>query len=229
MTGAVGLFNDWLVTSGEGFDESASQVTARVTGLPFVSKDESSLIHLALGVRYNDAKEGLRYLARPEFNQAPVYVDTGAFTAEHTLTYDLEASLRRGPIWLASEWVRNAVKAPELENPVFSGFHVSGSWTLTGEMRPYNRRNGTFGPVPVAKSINQGGYGALELSARYSSLNLSDGLIDGGKINVISLGLNWYLTPMFTFNLNYRHILLDRFDIRGHSSGIMARVILVLE
>jgi phosphate-selective porin OprO/OprP len=96
-------------------------------------------------------------------------------------------------------------------------------------MGPYNRRNGTFGPVPVAKSIHQGGLGAWELSARYSSLNLSDGLIDGGKIDVISLGLNWYLTPTFIFNLNYRNIILDRFELRGRSSGVMARIILVLE
>lgn len=229
MTGAVGVFNEWLVTSGKSFNESASQITARFTGLPFISKDDSNLIHLALGIRYNDAKEGLGYRSRPEFNQAPVYVDTGAFEAEHTLTYDLEVSLRRGPFWLASEWVHNRVKAPELENPVFSGFHISGSWTLTGEMRPYNKRNGTLGPVPVSKSIHQGGLGAWELSTRYSSLDLSDGLIDGGKIGVVSLGLNWYLTPTFTFNLNYRYILLDHFGIRGRSSGIMARVILLLE
>jgi phosphate-selective porin OprO/OprP len=103
MTGAIGVFNDWLVTSGESFDESASQVTARVTGLAFVSEDESNMLHLALGARYNDAKEGLRYRARPEFNQAPAYVDTEGFVAEHTLTYDLEVALRRGPFWFTSE------------------------------------------------------------------------------------------------------------------------------
>ena len=228
MTGAVGIFNDWLVTS-ETFDESATQVTGRVTGLPFVSKDDSSLIHLALGIRYNDAKEGLRYLSRPEFNQSPVYVDTDAFEAEHTLTSDLEVSLRRGPFWLESEWVRNTVKAPDLEDPVFSGFFLSGAWTLTGEMRPYKRRNGTFGPVPVSKPVNQGGAGAWELTARYSSLDLSDGLVDGGSVDIVSLGLNWYPTPTFARNLNYRTIVLDRFGLRGRSSGIMARVIMMLE
>lgn len=228
LNGAVGLFNDWIVTS-ESLDESATQVTGRVTGLAFSNEGESSLLHLALGVRYNDAKGGLRYLSKPEFNQAPVYVDTESFTAEHTWTYDLEVSLRRGPVWLSSEWIRNEVKAPELEDPVFHGFQVAGSWALTGEMRPYNKRNGTFGPTPVAKSVKQGGIGAWEFSARYSYLNLSKGLLEGGKTYIVSLGFNWFLTPTFSFSLNYRNVLLDRFGIRGRSSGLMARVILMLE
>ena len=225
---AAGVFNDWFDAS-QRFDESASQVIGRVTGLAWVTEDDSHLLHLGLGVLYSDGKEGLRYRAAPELNQSPVFVDTGPLEAERALTSDLEVSWRRGPYWVAAEFLRSEVQSPQLGNPVFSGYHVTGSWILTREMRAYNRRNGTLGPVPVSRSVYQGGPGAWEVTARYSSLDLSDGLVDGGEMDILSLGLNWSLTPTFTVNLNYRRIVLDRDGVRGRSDGIMGRVILMLE
>lgn len=174
-------------------------------------------------------KEGLHYRAAPEFNQSPVFVDTGPLEAESAVTYDLELSWRRGPWWVAAELLRSGVESPQLGNPVFTGYHVSGSWVLTREMRPYNRRSGTLGPVPVSRSVYQGGPGAWEVTARYSRLDLSDGQVDGGEMDIVSLGLNWFLTPTFAVNFNYRHIVLDRDGVRGRSDGLMGRVILMLE
>jgi phosphate-selective porin OprO/OprP len=225
---AAGVYNDWFDAS-QSFDESSTDVAGRVTGLVWVKEDDSNLLHLGLGARYTDAKEGIRYLAGAEFGRSPVFVDTGTLEAEGALTYDLEVSWRRGPYWIAAEFVRGEVSAPQLGNPVFGGYHVTGSWILTREMRAYNRRNGTFGPVPVSRSVYQGGKGAWEVTARYSSIDLSDGSVDGGEMDIFSLGLNWWLTPTFAAIFNYRHVVLDRYGIRGRSNGIMYRLILVLE
>jgi phosphate-selective porin OprO/OprP len=130
---------------------------------------------------------------------------------------------------VSAEWVRNDIDAPYLGNPQLGGYHITGSWILTGEMRPYNRRNGTLGPVPVARSIDHGGYGAWELTGRYSSVDLSDGSLSGGEMDIFSLGLNWILKPTFMLNLNYRHVDLDRFGIVGKSDGLMGRVILMMD
>lgn len=228
MAWAGGIYNDWFDTS-QRFSESSNQVSGRMTGLAYVSDDESHLLHLGLAARYNDAKEALRYRALGEFGKSPVFVDTGPFEAERTFTYDMEVSWRLGPYWLAAEFVRNDVEAPDLNNPVFSGYHLTGSWILTREMRDYIRRNGTFGPVPVSRAVNHGGPGAWEVTARYSGVDLSDGGLDGGEMGIISVGLNWYPTPTATANFNYRHVTLDRFGIRGRSDGIMYRLILMLE
>jgi phosphate-selective porin OprO/OprP len=225
---AGGVFNDWF-DEGQRFNESANQVIGRISGLPYANRDESHLLHLGLGVRYTDAREGIRYGASPEFNQAPIYVFTDSLEANFALTYDLEVSWRRGPFWISAEFLRNKIEAPQLNNPVFGGFHVSGSWILTREMRSYNKRNGTFGAVPVSRSVYQGGPGAWEIAARYSSLSLSDGLVDGGEMDIFSLGVNWWLTPTFGVNINYRYIMLNRYGIRGRSSGIMYRLLLMLE
>lgn len=234
FTWAIGGFNDWFDAS-QGFDESASQVVGRITGLPFISEDESNLFHLGLGVRYTDAKEGLRYRTDPEFNLSPVFVDTCVsdddclFDADSATAIDLEASWRRGPFWLHGEYLRNNVAAPDSGDPVFYGYHITSSWIVSKEMRVYNRRSAVFGPVPVARSVYQKGWGALELALRWSFLDLTDGEIAGGGISILSAGLNWWLTPYFGCSLYYRTIELDRFGLVGNSDGMLVRVTLMLE
>lgn len=100
---------------------------------------------------------------------------------------------------------------------------------LTGEMRPYNIRNGTFGAAPVARSVNQNGKGALELSARWSRLDMTDGLIEGGEMDIASLGVTWWLTPTFLVSANYREVWNTRLGFEGRSSGFNTRVLLILE
>jgi phosphate-selective porin OprO/OprP len=228
MTWAGGVFNDWI-DSGSSFGNSASQAIGRVTWLPMISEDESNLLHVGVGMRYTNAKEGVQYLTEPEFNKSPLFVDTGPITADDAYTYNLEASWRKGPIWISSEYTRTDVSSASSGDPNFNSFYVAGSWILTGEMRAYNKKSGILGPIPVAKSVYQGGKGAWELTARWSTVDLTDGLIDGGDMDILSLGANWWLTPFFNFNLNYRYITLDRMGINGHSSGLMGRLTLMLE
>jgi len=228
MTWAGGVFNDWL-DSDESFSNGATQYIGRVTWLPWFSEDESNLVHLGLGLRYSDAEEGFRAATEPEFNQSPVFVDTDHQLADSTIAYNLEASWRKGPIWLHGEYIFNDVDAPSIGNPDFTGYNLTGSWALTGEMRGYNRKSGIFSPLPISRSVDDGGWGAWEVAARISDIDLTEGLIDGGEMQIISLGLNWWLTPVFNVNLNYRWVTLDRFGLSGDSNGFNTRVVLMLE
>ena len=45
------------------------------------------------------------------------------------------------------------------------------------------------------------GWGALELAARYSSMDLSEA--HAGILNDITIGLNWYLNPCTRVMFNY--------------------------
>ena len=228
MTWAGGVFNDWIESS-DSIGEGATQVIGRVTWLPFVSDDESNLVHLGLGLRHTNGKEGVRYLTEPEFNKSPIYVDTGFIDADSAFQYNLEATWRRGPYWLAAEYVGTDVDSPGSGDLEFGGYHITASWILTGEMRAYNFKSAILGPVPVAKTVYQGGKGAWELGFRYSSLDLSDGPVDGGKMDIVSLGVNWWLTPFFSVTSNYRHIENDKDGFNGESSGWMIRILLLLE
>ena len=109
------------------------------------------------------------------------------------------------------------------------GYHIDVSWAVTGEMRPYRKRSGIFDPLPVSRPVNQGGRGALETAFRYSRLDLTDGTVDGGKMDILSLGVNWWLTRYARFSVDYRYITLDRFGTQGDSSGLNVRLMLMLD
>ena len=231
-TWAGGVFNDWFDVN-QDFNESSSQLVGRATWLPYISENESALIHLGFGGRYSDAKEGVQFLTEPEFNQSPLFVDTGFHQADHTMTYNLEASLRSGPFWFASEYTQTDVASSVLNDPTLDGYHLTLSWLMTGGVRSYNRRNGTLGRVPIIRTVEQGGWGTWETAIRWSELDLNDRALEGGDLDVLSLGLNWYLNPVMTANINYRYITLDKADefgnsLHGTSSGINTRIVLLL-
>ncbi|NRB39225.1 MAG: hypothetical protein HRU20_12275 [Pseudomonadales bacterium] len=228
MTWAAGLFNNG-VDNGESVSDSANQLIGRVTGVAYESKDKNSLWHLGAGYRLSDAKKGFQYFTEPEFNSSPRFVDTGLHAAAKIETLQLESSYRSGPLWLHGEYMVSQVDADVLNNPAFGGYHLTASWVLSGESRRYNRRNGTFGPVPIAQSVYNGGWGAWETAIRWSDIDLTDEGIDGGEMDILSLALNWWLSPIFNVNVNARHIWLDQGGVNGESNGINARLLLILE
>ena len=225
---AVGAFNNW-VDSGESFSDTASVLVGRATWAPAFLQSESNLLHVGLGLRRSDAKQPLRARSEPEFDNAPLYVDTGPLPADDQMTYNLEAYWRNGPYMLGFEYIGTDVNSPQSGNPFFSGYHLTGSWAVTGEMRGYRKRSGTFDPLPVARPVNQGGWGTVELAFRYSNTDLTDGTVDGGEMDIYSLGVNWWFTRSAHLALNYRHIDLDRFGTQGDSSGLNARILLMLD
>ena len=69
---------------------------------------------------------------------------------------------------------RRARAASTLPDPDFAGYYLQGSWILTGESRRYNAATGSFqNPRPMVPFSSNGGFGALELAARYSRMNLN--------------------------------------------------------
>ena len=230
----IGVFNNWF-DDDQDFKESATQYAGRLTWAPLHTEDDSSLLHLGVGYRYSNAKEGFRYLTEPEFNQSPVYVDTSfgqdsaLLPADKLETWNIELYWRRGPLWLGSEYTQSKVDSPQYGNPKFDGYWIGLSWVLTGEMRAYNKKSGVFGGVPVSRSVYQNGKGAWELTARWSNVDLNDGRVKGGDMNIASLGLSWWLTPFFGVNMNYRYIWNTRNGVQDTSSGLNSRVVLLLE
>jgi len=235
LSWAGGLFNDWLDTGGSRSD-SSSQVIGRVTGLPWITEDESNLLHLGIGYRYSNAKEGLATGTEPEINMAPEFVNIDpAFTADRLDAVNYELSWRKGPFWLSSEYTKTKVKDAPGGDLGFSSYHVAASWILTGEMRPYNYKSGSLGFVPVSRPVNQGGWGAWEFDLRYSYLDLTDRDIFGGEMDVYSLALNWWLRPTVNVNINWRYVELDKPAepggpiLHGQASGFVSRVLLILD
>lgn len=227
-TWAAGLFKNF-VDSDTSFSATPTEITARITALPFLSDDESNLLHVGLGIRYSTASLPYTVKADAEFFQAPTFASLVDLKVDHFLTYVIELYWREGPILLGSEYIGNHVSSGDKGINHLGGWNVTGTWAVTGEMRKYRSRSGIFDPLPVSRPVGVGGYGALEVTSRYSAINLSGGALDGGIMRTFSLGANWWLSAKAQFGCDYRIITLDRFNAKGNSSGLNFRLMLILE
>ncbi len=64
---------------------------------------------------------------------------------------------------------------------------------------------------------------------RWSSLNQTDGLIASGELDIFSLGLTWWLSPVFIIHANDRYIESEHGGFSVNSSAVMMRFLLLLE
>ncbi|MDY6842480.1 MAG: porin [Thermodesulfobacteriota bacterium] len=210
LTWAFGTFLD---TDSYGDDDGAKSniaVTARITGLPWY-EGKDKLLHLGLGYSYRDAKDNTHRLReRPEAHLVSRFVDTGSINANLENRFGLEAAFVCGPFSLQGEYMGTVVDARNMSDPYFSGYYVYASYFLTGEHRVYKKSGGVFDRVKPRKDfVRASGMGAWEIAFRYSGLDLTDEAIQGGELEDISFGINWYLNPNLRAMFNYVRADLD--------------------
>jgi phosphate-selective porin OprO/OprP len=209
--GAFANTNDF----GDGSLESNGAVTARVTALPVYQDKGVALVHVGASYsRRSVTDDMLRVSSRPEVHTADNFVDTGSFAADGLDLYGLEAAVVLGPSSLQAEYIMAEAdgKGATSGDPSFDGWYVYGSLFLTGEHRAYKTREAAFSRVkPESNAFSgDGGLGAIELTARYSAIDLDDRNIAGGQLDDVTLGINWYLNPNMRIMLNYISADLDK-------------------
>ena len=74
-----------------------------------------------------------------------------------------------------------------------------------------------------------GSFSSCIFGVRWSSLNRTDGLIVSGKLDIFSLGLTWWLSPVSNINANDRYIESEHGGFSVNSSAVMTRFPLLLE
>ena len=203
-------------------------LAARITGLPWYEEEGRGLLHLgvsynfrARNVNENGAEE--KFSTRPEsYLTDEKLVDTGNISATRSNLINVELAWVWGPFSLQGEYFHAFTNG--LGNPNFWGYYIYGSFFLTGEHRNYNSTNGVFTSIKPKQNFNplKGGWGALEIAARYSYINLnnSSGGISGGKEDNVTLGLNWYLRPNLRLVFNYVWVRSRNFNIEDGRANI---------
>ena len=151
-------------------------------------------------------------------------VNTGNINASHVEQWGVEGVAEFGSLYTQAGYFDYKIdrRASVLSDPNFTGWYAQASWVLTGETRDYNKANGAFSaPKPDAPLGENGSWGAWELAARYSDLDLnyhegevghktpSDG-VRGGNQKILTLGLNWYPNSVIRFDFDYEHIDISR-------------------
>ncbi len=226
MTWSAGWFNNWL-DDDLSFSQSGSVFAGRISGLPIVANGGRRLLHLGVSGVYRQAQDGnFKLRSVPEVYEAPDFVDTGSFPADHGSSVGAELAMVEGPVEVSAESTWTAVASPQTGDPHFQGFYVMASWCLTGESRPYDRQLGAFGAIRPAQpfSFRHGGRGAWELAARYSRIDLTSGTLDGGEFERWSGGLFWRPTEQWRFEFNYGYGRLERGGIVGRTDFYQLRL-----
>lgn len=133
----------------------------------------------------------------------------------------LEFRYAEGPLWVQSDYFHNRTNRDQGEDLSFNAFYIEGGYFLTGEQTVFSplALHGQVAPTPSVDRT-KGKYGAWEIQARYSQLDLTDAEFQGGgppfsqgaKTINYTLGLNWFLNQHIKIGINYVHSVREDLD-----------------
>lgn len=231
MTWAAGIFKN--TTNPFAFQVGGGDwaETMRLTGLLLYEDEGREVMHLGITGRNSGYDNGTtRFRVRgPERSGLPStwanYADTGVFHASGgQQDINLESVNVFGPWTIDAEYDfhfnQNSFLGGQFGQHqrsvgtlFYSGGYVEILYFLTGEHRAYIRESGLYDRIVPRKNAywvkgedgkrNEFGWGAWQVGIRYNYLNLNDKGIDGGVLQDITLGLNWFINPNAKFQWNY--------------------------
>jgi len=166
------------------------------------------------GLALSDSPE-LRIDNQSILNTGTIGSGANPVTGGHVFGPELAGNI--GPLYGQAEYFHYTVSREGLTDLNFNGGYVEASYALTGEQRHYKPGAGAYASiVPVHPFAPGSGYwGAWEVAARYSIIDLNDQLgtatgIAGGKQQTYTVGLNWYPSTNLRFMLDYIHAKVDK-------------------
>jgi len=215
-TWSLGQFAQSLGTDVGDATPDFTRIIGRLTWLPiYTAAPENSgatnLLHLGLDLNYlHSGNASIRYRSRPESHAAPFLADTGDIHAQNMESFGVEAAWVDGPWSAQGELLGNFVTG-ETDHS-FYGYYLYGSYFWTGESRFYDTSRGVFGRLQPKRSFSfaEEGMGALETAVRFSYLNMDSKPINGGVLQSVTVGVNWYLHSNSKIRFNY---------VFAHASG----------
>ena len=221
LTWAAGVFRD-TDSGGTNLGNGVGS-TFRLTGLPVVTGQKDSLLHLGISYSLRRPSDGaLRWRQRPELHLTDRYLDTRSFPADRVQLLAVEGAVVSGPFSVQSEYTHSAARSQIAGDPGFGGFYIYASVFLTGESRNYKASSAAFDRVRPKQNYAPGeGPGAWEMAIRYSTLDLTDSAIRGGRLSNVTAALNWYLNPVARVMFNY--VLGDLHEV-GDTHALVTRL-----
>lgn len=240
MSWAAGLFKETgsIPSRADSDEDQGWQLTARLTALPYYASEGRRLIHLGAAYSHRTPRGALvRFGARPEASLSRFrYIDTEGLPelfrlsdarVDEVCLLGLEAATVWGPLSVQSEALLADVRTDFAGSLDFSSWYLMASYFLTGEHRPYNHRSGVFGLPRVARPFSvkgeRRGWGAWELTARHSHIDLSSGPIRAGEQSATTVGVNWYLNRNLRSMLNYTYNRIDHPLYDGRMESLTLR------
>jgi phosphate-selective porin OprO and OprP len=203
-------------------------------------KGDDYSLHLGVGLDEllrapnsgNGTPDILSLSDQPELRIDPTtFLNTGTIgSATHPVTggyvLDVETAAAWKSLFWQGEYYHYDVATEGQPSAKFDGGYGQIAWAITGETHPYNPQAGSYFRLSPAHpfSLHDGGWGAWEIAARISYVDLNSnfipgqaisadpGAVDGGKQTAYSLGLNWYPNDLVRFMIDYSHVDYDKIN-----------------
>lgn len=205
--------DDWGVSGGffgdtAGSDDSNDEqhsAIARLHWAPVLSEDK--IVHVGVAGAYfypSGANDDVRYRARAEARADDPLVDVTVTNVDDVKQYGFEFGGAFDALYWQAEYLNNHVEAASGDFD-FNGYYAQLVYALTGEKRIYDVGDGVFKGIRPDRpfDLDEGHYGAWTIGARYSNLDLNDGVLNGGELSNWTVGVNWYPTRHTRFIFNY--------------------------
>ncbi len=215
-TWATGLFKNTTNVFAYGIGEGEYAWTSRVSYLPWYEEEGAYLAHIGVSGSIRDPNNSQqRYRARSSLRNGPgslnpVLANTGTFTSSETDMLNLESVWQFESLLLQAEYCIAQDQDTLFGATTVHGYYAEALYFLTGEHREYEKKTGAFGRVVPHKNFGDcGSLGAWQVGARYSRANLVDTGLDGGQLEDVTLGLNWFLNPNLKIQNNYIYTVRD--------------------
>lgn len=247
-TWAAGMFRTGTDDyGGDVGDRAGWSGTGRVTYL--LAYDDATegkyLWHVGGGYSYRSlTNRQIRFAERPEIRMSrfgggdiPPFVDTGFVQANLYQLLNAEMAIVLGRFSVQSEYTYVPLgRSGDLPVQSFDGAYAYMSYFLTPDHRVYRRGidilrrfDAVFDRLTPSTNVikdpsapgNPRGIGAWEIAARWSSLNLSSRPVDGGRLDDVTIGVNWYLNPYTRMDLNYIRPVLTKVTTGSSNADIV--------
>lgn len=252
VTAAIGAFKNVQNVYHYDTGDNEYALTGRLTCVPLASEDDSHLLHVGCGASYRGLDQdavvtagNVRVRSRASLRNGPGplnpnLADTnfaGRLFADNQTLIAPEIALVYGPWLWQAEYVAGFLNsttftpiagAPTDVGQVFmQGHYVEVLYFLTGEHREYDRHEARFGRVHPHHNASWNtcgvkSWGAWQIGARYGFLDLNDLGIEGGYIQDLTVGVNWFLNPFAKLQFNFIHEHVD--NIQRNSAGVITAV-----
>lgn len=215
-TWSTGFFKNTTNPFAYGIGEGEYAWTSRMTYLPWYEEEGRYLAHVGISGSIRDPNNGTqRYRARGSLRNGPggvnpLLANTGNFASEETDILNFESAVQLDSLLMEAEYcVAQDQNTPFGDTTVY-GYYVQALYFLTEEHREYEKKQGVFGRVVPHRNFGEcGSLGAWQVGARYSKLDLVDAGMDGGTLEDVTLGLNWFLNPNLKIQNNYIYTVRD--------------------
>lgn len=243
FTGA-GVYKNDSVLLGFGVGDGQYAFTGRVAVLPVYAPDERTFWHVGGAMSHRDPvngqvqirlRDGVRGAPLPLLN---LVANTGPIDAASQDLYNLQTAAVRGPLTVQSEYTATVINGarvgggPPQGALLFAAYYAEAMLFLTGESRTWNTQAAVFNRVqplrPLRLKPGDGGrgFGAVELAARYTHVDLQNKAVRAGRLDAFTLGLNWYLNTAAKLQFNYDWTQRGETPARGAVHGFGTRMAL---